>query len=115
MTRVKSGENAHRRHRKVVKAAKGYRGLRSKTFKQAKNAVMKAGLHSYTHRRTRKREFRRLWIARINAACREHGVAYSRFIDGMTKKGIELNRKILAELAIHEPEAFKAVVDAAMK
>lgn len=115
MTRVKSGENAHRRHRKIVKAAKGYRGLRSKTFKQAKNALMKAGLHAYTHRRTRKREFRRLWIARINAACRAHGVAYSRLIDGMTKKGIELNRKILAELAIHEPKAFKAVVDAAMK
>jgi large subunit ribosomal protein L20 len=115
MTRVKRGENAHRRHRKVVKAAKGYRGLRSKTFRQAKNAVMKAGLHSYTHRRTRKREFRRLWIARINAACRELGVAYSRLIDGMTKKGIELNRKMLAELAIHEPKVFKAVVEAAMK
>ena len=115
MTRVKSGENAHRRHRKVIKAAKGYRGLRSKTFKQAKNAVMKAGMHAYTHRRTRKREFRRLWIARINSACRAHGVAYSRLIDGMTKKGIELNRKILAELAIHEPNAFKAVVDVAMK
>ena len=114
MTRVKSGENAHRRHRKVVKAAKGYRGLRSKTFKQAKNAVMKAGQHAYTHRRTRKREFRRLWITRINAACREHGVAYSRFVDGMTKKGIELNRKMLAELAIHEPKVFKAVVDVAM-
>lgn len=114
MTRVKSGENAHRRHRKVVKAAKGYRGLRSKTFKQAKNAVMKAGQHAYAHRRTRKREFRRLWITRINAACREHGVAYSRFVDGMTKKGIELNRKMLSELAIHEPKAFKAVVDVAM-
>jgi large subunit ribosomal protein L20 len=115
MTRVKSGENAHRRHRKVVKAAKGYRGLRSKTFKQAKNAVAKAGQHAYAHRRTRKRDFRRLWITRINAACREHGVAYSRFVDGMTKKGIELNRKMLAELAIHEPKVFKAVLDAAMK
>jgi len=114
MTRVKSGENAHRRHRKVVKAAKGYRGLRSKTFKQAKNAVMKAGQHAYAHRRTRKREFRRLWITRINAACREHGVAYSRFVDGMTKKGIELNRKMLSELAIHEPKVFKTVVDVAM-
>ncbi len=114
MTRVKSGENAHRRHRKVVKAAKGYRGLRSKTFKQAKNAVMKAGQHAYAHRRTRKREFRRLWITRINAACREHGVAYSRFVDGMTKKGIELNRKMLSELAVHEPKVFKAVLDVAM-
>ncbi len=114
MTRVKSGESTHRRHRKVVKAAKGYRGLRSKTFKQAKNAIMKAGQHAYKHRRTRKREFRRLWISRINAACRAHGVGYSRFIDGMAKKSIVLNRKMLSELAISEPEAFKAVLDAAM-
>ena len=111
MTRVKSGESTHRRHRKVVKAAKGYRGLRSRTFKQAKNAVMKAGLHSYTHRRTKKREFRRLWILRINAACRELGMKYSRFIDGLNKKDIEINRKMLAELAVNEPAAFKAVVD----
>ena len=111
MTRVKSGTTAHRRHRKVVKAAKGYRGLRSKTFKQAKNATMKAGLHSYTHRRTKKREFRRLWIARINAACRPLGIAYSRLIAGMVQKGVELNRKMLAELAVSEPEAFKAVVE----
>jgi len=115
MTRVKRGVTAHRRHRKVVKAAKGYRGLRSKTFKQAKNAVAKAGMHAYKHRKTRKREFRRLWITRINAACRELGTSYSRFIDGMTKKGIEVNRKILAELAVSEPEAFKAVVEAATK
>ena len=112
MTRVKSGESTHRRHRKVVKAAKGYRGLRSRTFKQAKNAVMKAGLHSYTHRRTKKREFRRLWILRINATCRELGMKYSRFIDGLNKKDIEINRKMLAELAVNEPAAFKAVVDA---
>jgi large subunit ribosomal protein L20 len=115
MTRVKRGENAHRRHRKVVKAAKGYRGLRSKTFKQAKNALMKAGQHAYTHRRTRKREFRRLWIARINAGCRPLGISYSRLIDGMTKKGIEINRKMLAELAAKEPEVFKAVVEEVTK
>ncbi len=114
MTRVKSGESTHRRHRKVVKAAKGFRGLRSKTFSQAKNAIMKAGQHAYTHRRTRKREFRRLWISRINAACRPLGVSYSRLIDGMTKKGIELNRKMLSELAISEPECFKAVVETAV-
>lgn len=113
MTRVKRGEHAHRRHRKVVKAAKGYRGLRSRTFKQAKTALMKAGLNSYTHRRTRKRDFRRLWIARINAACRPLGINYSRLIDGMTKKSIEINRKMLAELAVSEPAAFKAVVEAA--
>lgn len=113
MTRVKSGENAHRRHRKAVKAAKGFRGLRSRNFRSAKNALMKAGQHAYTHRRTRKREFRRLWIARINAACREAGLSYSRLIDGMNKKGIEINRKMLAELAVSEPAAFKAVVEAA--
>ena len=114
MTRVKRGVNAHRRHRKVVKAAKGYRGLRSTTFKQAKNAVMKAGLHSYAHRRTRKREFRRLWIARINAACRMHGQKYSIFIDAMAKKSIEINRKMLAELAMNHPDVFKTVLDEAM-
>jgi large subunit ribosomal protein L20 len=115
MTRVKSGENAHRRHRQVVKAAKGYRGLRSTTFKQAKNALMKAGMHSYAHRRTRKREFRRLWIARINAGCRSMGTNYSSLINGMLTKGIEINRKMLAELAVNEPASFKAVVEAATK
>ncbi|MBD3360920.1 50S ribosomal protein L20 [Candidatus Peregrinibacteria bacterium] len=113
MSRVKSGKTTHRRHRKVVKAAKGYRNLRSKNFRDAKNALMKAGQHSYKHRRTRKRDFRRLWITRINNACREHGINYSRFIDGMTKKNIRINRKMLAELAVNEPEAFKAVVDEA--
>lgn len=112
MTRVKSGKNTHRRHRKVVKAAKGYRGLRSRTFSQAKNAVRKAGQHAYAHRRTRKREFRRLWIARINAACRPLGVSYSRLIAGMVEKGITINRKMLAEMAVNEPAAFKAVVEA---
>ena len=112
MTRVKRGVTAHRRHRKTVKAAKGYRGLRSKTFRQAKNAVMKAGLNSYRDRRNKKRVFRSLWIARINAACREHGLAYSRFIAGLNDKGIAVNRKMLAELAVNEPKAFKAVVEA---
>ena len=111
MTRVKSGVTAHRRHHKKVKVAKGYRGLRHKTFKQAKNAIMKAGLHSYVDRKKKKRVFRQLWIARINAACRENDINYSRFIDGMNKKGIKLNRKMLAELAANEPEAFKAVVE----
>lgn len=111
MTRVKSGRNAHRRHRTAVKAAKGFRGLRSLTFKQAKNAGMKAGKYSYAHRRTRKRDFRRLWIARINAACRPLGMSYSRLIAGLTKKGIELNRKMLAELAVNEPAVFKTIVE----
>ncbi|MBU1152166.1 50S ribosomal protein L20 [Patescibacteria group bacterium] len=114
MTRIKRGVTAHRRHRKVVKAAKGYRGLRSKTFRQAKNAVMKAGIHSYRDRRLKKRTFRSLWIARINAACRALDVKYSRLIDGMTKKNISVNRKMLAEIAVSAPEAFKAVVEKAM-
>ncbi len=113
MTRVKRGVTAHRRHRKVVKAAKGYRGLRSKNFRAAKNAVMKAGLNSYTHRRLKKRTFRALWIARINAACRPLGITYSRLIAGMTIKNIRVNRKMLAEMAANEPAAFKAVVEAA--
>ncbi len=113
MTRVKRGETAHRRHRKVVKAAKGYRGLRSRVFTQAKNAVMKAGLHSYVDRKTKKRTFRALWILRINAACRPLGISYSRLIEAMTKKDILINRKMLSELAIHQPEVFKAIVEAA--
>ena len=112
MSRVKRGVTAHRRHRKTVKAAKGYRGLRSTHFRSAKNAVMKAGLNSYRDRRKKKRTFRQLWIARINAACRELGMTYSRLIAGMTKKHILINRKMLAELAVNEPAAFKAVVEA---
>ena len=115
MTRVRSGVTAHRRHRKVVKAAKGYRGLRSRIFKQAKNAVMKAGTNAYRDRRLKKRTFRRLWITRINAACRSHGVQYSRFIYGLTIKKILVDRKVLADLAVSEPDTFKAVLDKAMK
>lgn len=115
MTRIKRGETAHRRHHETVKAAKGYRGLRSKTFKWAKAALMKAGKYQYAHRKARKRDFRSLWITRINAACRSLGVAYSRFIAGMTKKNIAINRKMLAELAVNEPETFKAVVEEAIK
>lgn len=113
MPRVKRGENAHRRHREVVKAAKGYRGLRSRNFRAAKNAVMKAGMNAYTHRRTKKRDFRRLWILRINGACRALGVKYSRLMDALNKKDVMLNRKMLAELAMNEPKAFEAVVDLA--
>ena len=111
MSRVKRGVTAHRRHRKSVKAAKGFRGLRKANFRQAKNALMKAGLHSYTHRRTRKRDFRALWIARINAACRPLGISYSRLIDGMTKKDIRINRKMLADMAVNNPDTFKRVVE----
>ncbi len=113
MPRVKRGETAHRRHRKVVKAAKGFRGLRSTNFRAAKNAVMKAGMNSYTHRRTKKRDFRRLWIARINAACRALGVKYSILMNVLTKKDVMINRKMLADLAVNEPKAFEAVVELA--
>lgn len=111
MVRVKRGTTQRRRHNKVLKAAKGYRGLRSRLYRQAKNAVAKAGMHAYAHRRTKKRDFRRLWIARINAAVREQGMNYSTFMNKLAEKGIALDRKILSELAINEPDAFKAIVD----
>lgn len=115
MTRVKRGVTAHRRHQKTLKAAKGYRGGRSKLFRAAKNAVAKAGQNSYRDRKKKKRNFRQLWIARINAACRANGSKYSALIDGCFKKDIQVNRKMLAELAANEPEAFKAVLDEALK
>jgi large subunit ribosomal protein L20 len=103
----------HRRHRKIVKAAKGYRGLRSTTFKQAKTALMKAGTNAYRDRRLKKRNFRALWILRINGACRTLGVSYSRLIAGMTQKHMVINRKVLSEMAIHHPNTFEALVKAA--
>ena len=115
MARVKSGVSAHRRHRKVVKAAKGYRGGRSKLYRAAKNAVAKAGQNAYRDRRLRKRTFRRLWIARVNAACRGLGTKYSALIDGCFKKDIRLNRKMLAELAANEPKVFEAIVEEAVE
>lgn len=114
MTRVKRGTTAHRRHRKVLKAAKGYRGKRSKTFRLAKNAVMKAGTNAYRDRRLKKRTFRSLWIARINAACRAEGISYSRFINAMQKKSILVDRKMLADMAMTEPTIFKQILKEAM-
>jgi len=113
MPRVKRGVAAHRRHKKVLKAAKGYRGLRSKTFRQAKTAVMKAGVNAYRDRRLKKRTFRSVWITRINAACRAHGISYSRFMNGCLHADIGLDRKMLAELAVNNPDAFAAVVEKA--
>ena len=110
MARVKRGTVQRRRHNKVLKAAKGYRGLRSRLYRQAKNAVAKAGMHAYRHRRTKKRDFRRLWIARINAACRTNGISYSRFIHAMHEKQVGLDRKVLSDIAIHEPKVFEAIV-----
>ncbi len=111
MVRVKRGTVQRRKHNKVLKAAKGYRGSRNNLYRQAKNAVAKAGMHAYRHRRTRKREFRRLWIARINAAVRAEGLSYSSFMNKLAEKGIALNRKMLSELAIHEPAVFKAIIE----
>ena len=106
MPRANSSVPRHRRHRKIVKQAKGYYGARSRTFKSAKDAVVKAGLYAYRDRRQRKRQFRRLWITRINAACRLNGTTYSAFINGLKLKGIELDRKILADMAINDPQSF---------
>jgi large subunit ribosomal protein L20 len=110
MSRVKRGVTAHARHKKVLKQAKGYYGRRKNTIRIARQAVEKAGQYAYRDRRTKKRNFRALWIQRINAAVRELGFTYGRFIDGLNKAGIEVDRKILADLAVREPEAFKALV-----
>nr|WP_306264324.1 50S ribosomal protein L20 [Pararhizobium sp. IMCC3301] len=113
MARVKRGVTAHARHKKVIKAAKGYYGRRKNTIRVAKQAVEKAGQYAYRDRKTRKRNFRALWIQRINAAVREHGLTYGRFIDGLNKAEIAVDRKVLSDIAIHEPAAFKALVDKA--
>lgn len=112
MPRVKRGTIQRRRHNKVLKAAKGFRGSRHSLYRQAKNAIMKAGQHAYVHRRTKKRDFRRLWIARMNAAVRAQGMTYSRFIHALHEKKIALDRKILADLAVNEPEVFEEIVKA---
>ena len=111
MSRVKRGVTTHARHRKVIKAAKGYYGRRKNTFRIANQAVEKAGQYAYRDRKTRKRNFRALWVQRINAAARLNGLTYGRFIDGLNKAGIEIDRKVLADIAVHEPEAFKALAD----
>ena len=113
MSRVKRGVTAHARHKKVLKAAKGYYGRRKNTIRVAKQAVEKAGQYAYRDRKVRKRNFRSLWIQRINAATREHGLTYGRFIDGLNKAGIEVDRKVLSDLAITQPDAFKALVEKA--
>ncbi len=110
MPRVKRGPLTRRRHKKVLKLAKGYVGGRHRLFKTAKESVMRAGNYAYRHRRLRKREFRRLWIARINAAARMHGLNYSRLIGALKKADIQLNRKMLAEMAVSDPEAFKLLL-----
>ena len=113
MSRVKRGVTKHARHRKVIARAKGYYGRRKNTFRAANQAVEKAGEYAYRDRRQRKRNFRALWIQRINAAAREHGLTYGRFINGLSRAGVEIDRKMLADLAVREPDAFKALVDQA--
>ncbi len=109
MARVKRGVTARARHKKVLKKAKGYYGARRKTYRTAKQAVIKAGQYAYRDRKQRKRQFRQLWIARINAAARQCGLSYSRFINGLKKANIEIDRKVLADIAVHDSVAFAAL------
>ena len=115
MSRVKRGVTKHARHKKVIDAAKGYRGRRKNTFRIANQAVEKAGQYAYIGRKLKKRQFRALWIQRINAAVREHGMTYGRFMDGLNKAGIQLDRKVPADMTGNEPEAFKLIVETAKK
>ena len=113
MSRVKRGVTSRARHKKVLKATKGHYGARSRLIKTARQSQEKAGQYAYRDRRARKRNFRALWIQRINAAARMHGLTYGRFINGLGQAGVEVDRKVLSDLAIREPEAFKALVDKA--
>lgn len=113
MSRVKRGVQARRRHKKVLKAAKGYYGARRKVYRVAKQAVTRAGQYAYRDRKQRKRMFRSLWITRINAAARENGLSYSRLINGLSKAEIEIDRKVLADLAVHDKVAFAAIAEQA--
>ncbi|MFC7397631.1 50S ribosomal protein L20 [Chelatococcus sp. GCM10030263] len=113
MARVKRGVTSHAKHKKVLKAAKGFYGRRKNTIRTAKAAVDRAMQYAYRDRKNKKRTIRALWIQRINAAVREHGLTYSRFIDGLGKAGVEIDRKVLSDIAIREPEAFKTIVEKA--
>jgi len=113
MTRVKRGVASHKRHKKVIKTTKGYKGLRNKLVRWAKSANYKAGQNSYVGRKLRKRDMRRLWITRINAACRAEGVNYSRFTHGLLRAKVVVDRKMMADLAVNNPEIFKQVVEVA--
>ena len=111
MPRVKRGVTAKARHKKIMKQAKGYYGARSRVYRVAKQAVIKAGQYAYRDRRQKKRQFRALWITRINAAARECGLSYSRFIDGLKKAEIELDRKVFADMAVHDKQAFAVIAE----
>ncbi len=111
MARVKGAMNTRKRHKKILKLAKGYRGAKSKLFRTANQAVMKSLSYAYRDRKQKKRNFRQLWIARINAAARMNGISYSRFMNGLKNNGIEINRKMLAEIAVSDPQAFAKLVE----
>lgn len=111
MPRVKRGMTSHRRHKKILKMAKGYRGSKSKLFRVANEQVMKSGNYAYIHRRLKKRDFRKLWIARINAAARDNGTTYSKMVHGLKIAGVDINRKILAELAVSDPQGFSRLAE----
>lgn len=113
MTRVKRGVQKRRKHKKIIKATKGFRGLRNKVYRWSKIAYMKAGQNSYIGRKLRKRDFRRIWVTRINAACRENDINYSRFIHGLLKAKVTVDRKVLADLAVNNPEIFKQYAEIA--
>ena len=113
MPRVKRGVTAHAKHKKVLKSAKGYYGARRKVYRVAKQAVIKAGQYAYRDRRQKKRQFRSLWITRINAEARNNDISYSRLMDGLNKAGVEVDRKMLADLAVHDKAAFSALVSQA--
>lgn len=115
MARVKRGSVLQKRHKKIIKFAKGFRGSKSRIFIAANQAVIQAWRNAYRDRRKRKRDFRRLWILRINAACRSQGISYSRFINGLSKANIDLNRKTLSQMCIEDPAAFAGLVDTAKK
>ena len=115
MARVKKGVTARKRHKKVIKQAKGFYGQKSRNFKAANPAVMRALRSAYVGRKNKKREYRRLWIARINAAARANGIGYSKFMNGLKKSGIEMNRKMLSEMAIYDPAGFAALCETAKK
>lgn len=115
MSRVKRGVTSHARHKKILKLAKGYRGRSSTCIKSAMQRVEKALQYAYRDRRNKKRDFRALWIQRINAATRLHGLTYSRFINGLSRAGIEVDRKVMADLAVNSPESFKALVEQSQK
>lgn len=113
MARVKRGVIAHARHKKVLQKAKGYYGARSRVYRVAKQAVIKAGQYAYRDRRQKKRQFRALWIVRINAAARENGLSYNRLIEGLNKASVDIDRKVLADIAVHDKPAFTALVEQA--